>query len=128
MLPYNENAGCSSMIMIFGILMAVIGGFNTIKDGNIVEGIIIIVVGFGIAVGASFFVKIEAEATKRRRTKEEFNKWKNKIKKAGFEQKIKDSVAIAVEIYKTNPGKLTIEYISSLNPSAGELIRNMFGS
>lgn len=99
-----------------GTLMMV-GGVMALFSGEVLPGIVIAALGFGIGLGAELLSEKMAESSA-------FRRWWKQVKDANLELQIASSLNTAVEIYNKNPQQRTLDKIAALNPAAAEYIRN----
>lgn len=95
----------------------------TAFQDNILNGLLMIGIAIVIVLVAVLFVNIEERMTVERREREAFEKWRKMIVHNGYDRMISQSVPFAIDIYNKNPGRMTLIYISNLNPEAGNYIK-----
>ena len=108
--------------MIVGFILFVTGMYTAFQD-NILNGLLMIGIAIVIVLVAVLFVNIEERMTVERREREAFEKWRKMIVHNGYDRMISRSVPFAIDIYNKNPGRMTLIYISNLNPEAGNYIK-----
>ena len=111
-----KNSILASICSIFGYLL-VIGGIMVAFGGEIFGGILVALMGFGLAVLASFI-------SERKKAKTVLKK----IKASGLEPQIRQNLQAAIQVYNACPGKPALEYIRSLNPSAAAYIEQQLAA
>lgn len=108
MILYYKNSFIASMISIIGCAM-IIAGF---ADGF---QIVPILCGIPCLIGGKLYSNWVAD-------RKAFKKWWKQIKDANLEPRIAESEELALEIYRKNPERRTLEKIRALNPTAAALI------
>lgn len=98
-----------------GTLMLV-GGVMAVFSKEIGTGIVVAAIGFGIALGAERLSEKIAEGSS-------FRRWWKTVKDANLEPQIAASLNVAVDVFNKNPQQRTLNKIATLNPAAGEYIR-----
>ena len=98
----------ATLISIFGSVFCLTGVAVAVNE-DIVTGIILIVVGVVCLFLAG---RIHERAI--------FRKWIEKLKKAGVLEQLPTSVEACIAVYKANPCKRTIKFISKYNPAIAE--------
>ena len=114
MLIWYRNSFLASLISIAGCASGMLA-VSFLLSGNVSEGILCAVIAAGLLYGG-----------KKLSQKKAFEKWWSQVKKANLEPEIRRSKETAVEIYKKNPEKWTLEKIRRLNPEAAAYIENGF--
>lgn len=100
-----------SFLSYFAVVMGIMLAF----DSEILGGIAIVAVGIGIMALAAW---VNSRAT--------FRKWIKKLTKDGVIERAKSDTNLAVQIYKANPSKQTLDYIWKINVMAADYIeRNL---
>lgn len=105
-----KNSFLASAVSILGYLF-VVCGIMAAFSGEIAGGILIALVGFGLAVLASSISE-----------QKQFKTWKKQIEQKGLVPQIQASTQVAIQVYNTFPGTKALEYIRTLNPTAAQLI------
>ena len=101
-----KNSILANVVNIFGYLF-MLSGIATAFGGEIVSGILLILLGIGCAVLAS---TISSRA--------QFRKWIKKLQKDGVIDKARHDMVLAIKIFDANPTRQTLAYIRKLNPAA----------
>ncbi|MGM9617229.1 hypothetical protein [Butyricicoccus sp.] len=104
----------ASLLSIIGTMFAALGILLAIVNLSveaILAGVIMFAMGLGCTAGAEHIGE-----------NKKFDDWRKRVRNAGLEPIIQQSVEDAVKIYQTYPSKHTLGYISALNPEAGRLI------
>lgn len=96
-------------------------GIFSIFNGRILVGIIYFLIFLSGILLCYFSGNVKIYEVRRGL----FIKWKRKIKELGYVEMIRESQHIAVEIYKTHPGKMAYKYIKKLNPNACNVIQSI---
>lgn len=112
-IPIYTNSLGASILSILGYGLAFFGIINIFGE-SVVGGIIILLIGFGVAFSAE-----------RVSEKKQFRVWKSKLEEAGLTSLIKNDMDMAIAVYNSNPSKQTLAYISELNPTAGKHIEEL---
>ena len=113
MFIFYRNSILASAISLFSCALAVMG-VKSYLDGElpIEHAALAVVIGvIGIALG---------KLVSNRKT---FKKWVKALEEKGIHERIRASVSDACAVYKQNPGKRTLQYIETLNPTAAAVIR-----
>lgn len=105
----NSILATLGSLLGYGLMMGGIIDFLT--GGN--DAFMFIVMGLGVMWISGIYARNKA-----------FRKWWKTIEKEGLLPKIRESRDVAVEVYKLNPTKKTLEKIRELNPSAATYIEN----
>lgn len=106
-----KNSIFATIVSISASMCVALGIFFAFS-GEIVGGIIIVIIGFVLMGFASNISE-----------RKKFKDWKKIIDEQGLIQQIQISDDFAISIYDTYPSSRSLAYISSLNPSAGQKIR-----
>ena len=105
-----KNSILASICSIFGYFL-VMGGILAAFSGEILAGIIIALLGFGMAA-------LAAAISENKR----FKTWKKQVESKGYVPAIQANVQTAIQVYNTYPSTKTLEYIRTLNPRAAQMI------
>lgn len=105
-----KNSILASLVSIFGYCF-MLGGIAIAFDCEILGGIVMFLMGIGLAALASV---ISSRA--------QFRQWIKKLKKDGIIDRARQDVTLAIRIFDANPTKQTLRYIRELNPTAAEQI------
>ena len=116
MILYYRNSLLASLVSIAGCLVGM-AGIGLLFSGVIPGGI-------GLIAAAAALLYLAKQIS----NKKAFDKWWKQIRQAGLEPEIRNSLDVAVEIYKKNPEPRTLEKIRALNPAAADYIKNGFRS
>lgn len=114
MFLYYRNSFLASMFSVAGCVLGM-AGIGLLFTGLIPPGI-------GLIAAAAVLFYIAKQISR----KKSFDQWWKQIEKAGLEPEIRNSLDVAVQIYKKNPEPRTLEKIRSLNPTAADYIQNGF--
>lgn len=109
---YYTNSFLASVVSVAGCGLA-IGGVLVIKEGEVGLGIILFLLAVPFLIGG-----------KRISENKAFKKWWKQVENANLIPQIVNSAETAMEIYKKNPQKRTLEEIRKLNPIAAAAIEN----
>lgn len=88
-----------------------VGGLWCLFRAEFLNGVILLLLGIGLALLASWISD-----------RSQFSAWKRKVKKSGLIPEIQRSVPVAIRVYQTNPCTQALTFIRTLNPQAAELI------
>ncbi len=111
MLLWYKNSFLSSLVSIFGCV-GIIGGISGIAEGEVVGGIMVIIVGIPLLIWGRIISDNKA-----------FKKWWKQVTDANLEPQIAQDFQTAIAIYNKNPQKRTLKKIETLNPAAAVHIR-----
>ena len=114
MLIWYRNSFLASVVSIAGSGAGIVA-IMMLFSGEIVAGI-------GCAAVAAVLLYLGKKISE----KKSFDKWWKQVEKANLEPEIRRSRETAVEIYRKNPEKRTLEKIRNLNPAAAVFIENGF--
>lgn len=106
---YKNSVG-ASICSIIGYMFFVIGVLTMLSE-SVTGGILLVLYGVGLTIGASVISK-----------NKQFKTWKKQIETSGYVPLMQNSIQTAIQIYNTYPGKKTLNYIRSINPQAADLI------
>lgn len=110
MIIFYKNSFLASVVSIIGC-MFVLGGIACIREGEILPGILLIVLAVPIMALAKWISNNKA-----------FKKWWKQIEQNNLTQQIAQSTETAMAIYRKNPQKRTVNAIRKLNPAAADRI------
>lgn len=109
-----SNSILATLVSALGGCM-VAGGIVALFSGEVGVGFVLILIGASMMACAKWISDNKA-----------FNRWWKQVQDANLEPEIAKSTELAVEIYRKNPEKRTLEKIRGLNPSAAAHIeRNL---
>ena len=107
-----RNSFLASLVSIIGSAVAATGIASAL--GGEPAGLI------AVPVGIAFFCLAGSISEGK-----EFKKWQKLVRSKGIEDAMRTDAALAVSVYRTNPGERALSYITALNPGAGAYIRSM---
>ena len=119
-----KNSGLATVVSLIGRIVLIIGIFCIVSIFEVKEITDKIAAAFSsfLLIGVGILLTLLAD---RIATKKQFKAWQEKVIANGFTKDIRENPLAAIQIYNTNPGKDALEWIESLNPQAGMLIRQM---
>lgn len=103
--------GCATIVRVAGILLAV-EGVERLLARHVPLGIGLLLGGVGLFLAAAYL-------TERLR----FAAWRRTVEENHLDDRIRTSVEDAVKAYRTLPLRTTRRYILTLNPDAGDALR-----
>lgn len=113
-ITYYTNSFLANVAQFVGYCALALG-VMVLLTGDVFEGALCILIALVLMFAAS---RISANKA--------FNKWWHQVEAANLEPEIRRSRDTAVEIYRKNPQKRTLEKIRELNPAAAAYIENGF--
>lgn len=115
MFIWYKNSILASVVSIVGCIFALFGIHVLVQEGTygLSQAIPALLVSVPLVIWGKM---ISAEKS--------FDTWWNQIEKAGLIPEIKRSRSVAVDVYKKNPERRTLEKICKLNPDAAKYIEN----
>lgn len=113
-----SNSGFATVLSFIGTTITVMGIYCFIDElsSGITDEFYVWLVLALIGVGLCFLAKHISN-------KKSLKILIKSIKENHLEEKIRNSTELAVKIYQGNPSKAVLKYICSLNPAAGEIIK-----
>lgn len=117
-----KNSALATVCSIIGMGLAAIGiiGIITVIGGEEKDDRIAIVVFSVISILAGFGLQVLASNVAE---KEQCKSIQKKLTEQGYDRQIAADVNAAIQVYNAKPAKEMLRWIESLNPQAGQLIR-----
>lgn len=111
MIIWYKNSFLASLVSIFGCVF-VICSISIIFSGEVLIGIVLILIGVGLLMAASDISD-----------NKQFKKWLKEAQENNIDDVIRSSVADAARMYNLAPGKAMLKYIRGINPEAADAIQ-----
>ena len=108
-----KSSVLATIVSIIGAVTCY-GGILALFEKEFVAGIVCIIIGFIIQIGASEIAETAA-----------FKKWKKAIVSKGYDQRVaQGDYTVAVQLYNQNPGEKTLKYFDTLNSNVTTRLRS----